>query len=92
MKKNIPIILIAVLLAFGSAWSADLKVHVINVAQADAILIVCPCGEHQLLIDAAELNIRYKFSDVGYAPNFPYHFEGYFSLASQLNNKSFFLN
>ncbi len=66
MKKNIPIILIVVLLALGSVWAADLEVHIINVGQADAILIICPCGEHQLLIDAAELNIRYKFSDTAF--------------------------
>ena len=66
MKKNFPIILIAVLLVFGSAWATDLEVHVINVGQADAILIICPCGEHQLLIDAAELNFRYKFSDTAF--------------------------
>jgi len=66
MKKNFPIILIAVLLVLGSAWATDLEVYVINVGQADAILIICPCGEHQLLIDAAGTNRQYKFSDAAF--------------------------
>jgi competence protein ComEC len=53
-------------LVFGSAWATDLEVHVINVGQADAILIICPCGEHQLLIDAAGTNRQYKFSDAAF--------------------------
>ncbi len=50
MKRNILIILIVVLLALGSIWATALEVHIINVGQADAILIICPYGDHQLLI------------------------------------------
>ncbi|MCP4591586.1 MAG: MBL fold metallo-hydrolase [bacterium] len=37
----------------STAHSGRLEVHVINVGQADAILVRCPDGEHELLIDAA---------------------------------------
>src|SRR4051794_24674742 len=37
---------------FAAAVSGDLKIFVLNVGQGDAILIVCPHGTHQLLIDA----------------------------------------
>ncbi len=31
-----------------------LKVHILNIGQGDAILIVCPDGDHQLLIDTGD--------------------------------------
>jgi competence protein ComEC len=34
--------------------TGDLKVHYLNVGQADAIYITCPTGEHSMLIDAAD--------------------------------------
>ncbi|MFN0012193.1 MAG: ComEC/Rec2 family competence protein [Phycisphaerales bacterium] len=34
--------------------AGSLKVHVINVGQGDATLIVCPDGDHQLLIDTGD--------------------------------------
>lgn len=33
--------------------SGDLQIHVLNIGQGDAILIVCPHGTHRMLIDAA---------------------------------------
>ena len=47
----------------GSGASArqdpKLEIHIINVGQGDAILIRCPEGTHELLIDSGELNQRY---------------------------------
>ena len=39
-----------------------LEIHVINVGQGDAILIRCPEGTHEILIDSGELNNRYPES------------------------------
>ena len=39
-----------------------LEVHLINVGQGDGILIRCPEGTHELLIDSGELNQRYSGS------------------------------
>jgi competence protein ComEC len=36
--------------------SGDLQIHVLNIGQGDAILIICPHGTHRLLIDAAAQN------------------------------------
>jgi competence protein ComEC len=48
----------------GATSSQDpkLEIHVINVGQGDAILIRCPEGTHELLIDSGELNQRYSES------------------------------
>lgn len=62
MKKNVPIFFVVVLLFCVPLWADDLKVHIINVGQADAILITCPCGDHQLLIDAGALGSLYTGS------------------------------
>lgn len=55
----------------GSAPSPDspatgeLQVHVINVGQGDGILVICPDGNHQMVIDAGDLNygVRYPGSE-----------------------------
>jgi competence protein ComEC len=39
--------------AEAAAVTGDLKIFVLNIGQGDAILIVCPHGTHQMLIDAA---------------------------------------
>lgn len=38
--------------ASAATVNGDLKIFVLNIGQGDAILIVCPHGTHQLLIDA----------------------------------------
>jgi competence protein ComEC len=43
----------------GTSKAPVLEIHVINVGQGDAILIRCPEGLHELLIDSGELNQRY---------------------------------
>jgi len=43
-----------VLLLSFPALAEDLRVHIINVGQGDAIYITCPGGEHQLLIDSGD--------------------------------------
>lgn len=42
--------------------SGFLQVHMINVGQADALYVVCPDGNHQMIIDAGELNFRHSGS------------------------------
>lgn len=44
--------------------SGELQVHVINVGQGDAILVTCPDGNHQMVIDSGDLNygVRYPGS------------------------------
>ena len=37
-----------------STVTGNLKVHYLNVGQADAIYVTCPTGEHSMLIDAAD--------------------------------------
>lgn len=39
----------------------ELQVHIINVGQADAILIICPDGQHQMVIDSGELNLGIRY-------------------------------
>ena len=46
----------------SSAQDPKLEVHIINIGQGDAILIRCPEGTHELLIDSGELNQRYSQS------------------------------
>lgn len=41
--------------------SGELEVHVINVGQADAILVICPDGDHQLVIDSGDLNMGVRY-------------------------------
>lgn len=51
--------------ASGVTAAGDiLKVHVINVGQGDATLVICPDGEHQLLIDAGDT--RYPGSSTAF--------------------------
>lgn len=45
-----------------AAPSGSLEVHVINVGQGDAVLIRCPDGAHEMLIDAGDSNARYPAS------------------------------
>ena len=53
--------------SFGTSSSSPvptesyLEVNVINVGQADAILIRCPDGDHELLIDAGDLNYHRRY-------------------------------
>lgn len=44
--------------------SGELQVHVINVGQGDAIMVTCPDGNHQMVIDSGDLNygVRYPGS------------------------------
>lgn len=39
----------------------ELQIHMINVGQADAILIICPDGQHQMVIDSGELNLGFRY-------------------------------
>lgn len=48
-----------------------LELHVIDVGQGDALLVRCPDGLHQLLVDAGELDVRYPGSGT--------RFKGYLS-------------
>lgn len=41
--------------------SGNMEVHMINVGQADAILIICPHGTHQLVIDSGDLNSGFRY-------------------------------
>ncbi len=41
-----------------------LEFHVIDVGQGDALLVRCPDGLHELLVDAGELDVRYPGSGV----------------------------
>jgi beta-lactamase superfamily II metal-dependent hydrolase len=45
------------------AARGELEVHVVDVGHGDAILVRCPDGEHQLLVDAGELDERYRGSE-----------------------------
>jgi len=45
-----------------SFTSGRLEVHIIDIGQGDAVLVRCPDGTHELLIDSGELNFRYPGS------------------------------
>ncbi|MHA7099537.1 MBL fold metallo-hydrolase [Roseivirga pacifica] len=60
--------------------SGNLEVHVINVGQGDAIIIRCPDGNHEMLIDAAELNAGFRY------PGSQTEFRNYISAFQQENN------
>jgi beta-lactamase superfamily II metal-dependent hydrolase len=54
---------LVLVIALGVPWraaaatvSGDLQIHVLNIGQGDAILVICPHGTHRLLIDAAAQN------------------------------------
>ncbi len=42
-----------------------LEVHMINVGQGDAALIICPDGKHQLVIDSGDLNSGFRYPGSG---------------------------
>ena len=42
--------------------NGNLELHIINIGQGDAMIIRCPDGNHELLIDAAELNAGFRYS------------------------------
>lgn len=44
-----------------TAAAGNLELHIINVGQGDAMIIRCPDGQHELLIDAAELNSGFRY-------------------------------
>jgi len=44
-----------------SRQDGNLEIRVINVGEGDAILIRCPEGTHELLIDSGELNQGYLY-------------------------------
>jgi beta-lactamase superfamily II metal-dependent hydrolase len=50
--------------SFPQPVSGDLEVHYLNVGQADAILIICPTGDHKMLIDAGDT--RYPGSSTNF--------------------------
>ena len=45
----------------ATAAGGNLELHMINVGQGDAMIIRCPDKEHELLIDAAELNLGFRY-------------------------------
>lgn len=42
--------------------NGNLELHMINIGQGDAMIIRCPDGKHELLIDAAELNAGFRYA------------------------------
>lgn len=62
--------------------SGELQVHVINVGQADAILIICPDGDHQLVIDSGDLNMGVRYP--GSVTEFKNYLNAYVSSSDQI--------
>jgi|GEM_PF-6489755 len=58
----------------------NLEVHIINVGQGDGMIIRCPDGNHEILIDAAELNSSFRY------PNSLNEFKNYISAYQSKDN------